>query len=141
MKTKHKFHLSFSANSRHSRKEVAATNNHSCAPNSINLFFNNHLLHYSILLWQTWKNLTKIEAAVNTNITYVVVRTIAINNNNKNYKHNRQEQVIMTWLRIGHTNITHEHLMANLHNNMCETCDKIIIVRHILSDCQLYIPK
>ena len=52
---------------------------------------------------------------------------------------NRQEEKMLSRLRIGHTFITHSHLFS--HNNTrpkCETCDEELTVSHLLIDCSKY---
>lgn len=53
--------------------------------------------------------------------------------------HNRRDQVILTRLRIGHTRLTHEHLMAKKEPKICILCNEPISVKHILVDCLFYI--
>ena len=51
---------------------------------------------------------------------------------------NRREEIILTRLRIGHTNLTHGYLMCTPHDPIpiCNTCNVQISVKHILTDCQ-----
>ena len=50
----------------------------------------------------------------------------------------RKEQVIINRLRIGHTNITHIHLITKNEASFCNTCYTHLSVKHILTDCLLY---
>ena len=52
----------------------------------------------------------------------------------------RQEEVILTRLRIGHTRLTHGHLMSTPHEDVprCVSCNTVLTVKHILSDCRLF---
>ena len=50
----------------------------------------------------------------------------------------RKEQVLMTRLRIGHTMITHRHLLDKTAAPQCESCSKPITVEHILCECKKY---
>ena len=52
----------------------------------------------------------------------------------------RQFEVILTRLRIGHTNLSHGHLMSSPHNlpPICELCNSQMSVQHILVECNKY---
>lgn len=50
-------------------------------------------------------------------------------------RHNRKEEVVISRLRIGHTALTHKHLLDREDSPMCSTCNIIITIKHILSDC------
>ncbi|XP_044755013.1 uncharacterized protein LOC123313966 [Coccinella septempunctata] len=53
----------------------------------------------------------------------------------------RRDLVIFRRLRIGHTRVTHNHLLVKEDVPRCATCDADITVQHILIDCQLYLPQ
>ncbi|GFQ92163.1 putative RNA-directed DNA polymerase from transposon X-element [Trichonephila clavata] len=48
---------------------------------------------------------------------------------------NRREQVIWTRLRLGHTRLTHRHLLFGEPPPYCEICNVPLSVKHILCDC------
>ncbi|GFR14971.1 uncharacterized protein TNCT_661401 [Trichonephila clavata] len=48
---------------------------------------------------------------------------------------NRREQVIWTRLRLGHTRLTHRHLLFGKPPPYCEICNVPLSVKHILCDC------
>ncbi|GFR32166.1 uncharacterized protein TNCT_619721 [Trichonephila clavata] len=48
---------------------------------------------------------------------------------------NRREQVIWTRLRLGHTRLTHRHLLFGEPPPYCEICNVSLSVKHILCDC------
>ena len=52
----------------------------------------------------------------------------------------RRNEVVLTRLRIGHTRLTHGHLMCNPHNPvpLCEQCHVQLSVKHIFSECPKY---
>ena len=52
----------------------------------------------------------------------------------------RRTEVIMTRLRIGHTNATHSYLMTMPHkpHPTCEQCGAHLSVRHFMKDCPRY---
>ena len=52
----------------------------------------------------------------------------------------RHEEVILTRLCIGHTNITHKFLMSTPHEPLpyCNNCQVPLTVRHILLECRKY---
>ena len=53
---------------------------------------------------------------------------------------NRRQEVVLTRLRIGHSNITHGHLMCTPHNPPpeCDTCRVQVTIKHILAECTKY---
>ena len=50
-------------------------------------------------------------------------------------KLNRTNQVLITRLRIGHTHLTHQHLISKQPRNLCQDCKVPQTVNHILLDC------
>ena len=52
----------------------------------------------------------------------------------------RRDEVILTRLRIGHTNLSHGYLMSSPHRSppICELCNCQISIRHILIECRKY---
>ena len=52
----------------------------------------------------------------------------------------RKNSTALTRLRIGHTRLTHGHLMCNPHDPVpiCDTCNVQITVKHILMICPKY---
>ena len=47
----------------------------------------------------------------------------------------RQKSVILCHLRIGHTKLTHGHLMNSPHDPRCNT---LVTVKHVLCECPNY---
>ena len=47
----------------------------------------------------------------------------------------RREDVVMTRLRLGHTLLTHTHLLSNSPNPICPTCGSDLTINHILLTC------
>lgn len=47
----------------------------------------------------------------------------------------RHEAVAITRLRIGHTNVTHQHYMSKDPRPICPFCDENLTVPHLLMDC------
>ena len=47
----------------------------------------------------------------------------------------RKEEVILTRLRLGHTRLTHAHLMEREPAPLCNYCDEPVTVKHLLIDC------
>lgn len=47
----------------------------------------------------------------------------------------RRDQVVISRLRIGHTKITHAHLITKDTKNRCKYCGTEITVRHLLTEC------
>ena len=54
---------------------------------------------------------------------------------NPNLKITRKEEVILTRLRIGHTNITHSYLLKGEEPPHCIPCQEPYTIKHILSNC------
>ncbi|XP_062541869.1 uncharacterized protein LOC134209865 [Armigeres subalbatus] len=50
---------------------------------------------------------------------------------------NRREQVVLSRLRTGHTNVTHNLGGTSLHNR-CEECDCTLKINHIFGTCPIY---
>lgn len=50
------------------------------------------------------------------------------------YRDNRREEVVLTRLRIGHSLLTHGHLITKQQQAIC-TCGEILTVKHILCEC------
>ncbi|GFY75607.1 transmembrane emp24 domain-containing protein 2 [Trichonephila inaurata madagascariensis] len=48
---------------------------------------------------------------------------------------NRREQVIWARLRLGHTHLTHRHLLFGEPPPYCKKCNVSLSVKHILCDC------
>lgn len=47
---------------------------------------------------------------------------------------NRRQEESITPLRLDHTRITHEHLIKTHIETICDTCDKKVRVKHIITD-------
>ncbi|XP_066907144.1 uncharacterized protein [Halyomorpha halys] len=52
----------------------------------------------------------------------------------------RREDVVLTRLRIGHTRLTHGHLMKKENAPTCRYCGNDLTVRHILTECIAHEP-
>lgn len=50
----------------------------------------------------------------------------------------RREQVVLTRLRIGHTNLTKIHLLLGESPPFCQQCQALITVEHIVTECVTY---
>jgi len=64
-----------------------------------------------------------------------------IKNNIQTWKNpglNRKEETILNRLRIGHTFITHRHLMEKTDPPICEMCGVDLTVKYIITECQKY---
>ena len=51
---------------------------------------------------------------------------------------NRQIEVVLTRLKIGHTRLTHGHLMANEPPPVCEECQEPLSVAHVVEKCAAF---
>lgn len=79
-------------------------------------------------LWQQhWATLkTKIHE-VETTIKFTKLPSIS-----------RRSQIILRRLRIGHTRLTHGHLMKSENAPICQVCNTPITVKHLLLTCPQY---
>lgn len=50
----------------------------------------------------------------------------------------RHQQVAITRLRLGHTNLTHSYLMNKTTPPTCDTCNQPLTVLHILDECRKF---
>ena len=50
----------------------------------------------------------------------------------------RREQIAITRLRIGHTKLTHAHLINKTEPATCNTCNATQSVKHMLQECKLH---
>ena len=53
----------------------------------------------------------------------------------------RQDCVIYTRLKIGHSKLTHRFLLAGEQKPVCEVCHKDKTIKHILTECNKYYEK
>jgi len=51
---------------------------------------------------------------------------------------NQQQEVILNRIRIGHTWLTHKHLMTKTNPESCLTCGETATVKHIICFCREY---
>ena len=51
---------------------------------------------------------------------------------------NRKEEILLSRMRLGHTLITHAHVIDRLPPPTCDSCRCQLNVRHILLDCQRF---
>ncbi|XP_076678214.1 uncharacterized protein LOC143374169 [Andrena cerasifolii] len=51
---------------------------------------------------------------------------------------NRKDQVTLTRLRIGHTHLTHPHLITQNEPTECDVCKVRVTIQHILVECVKY---
>lgn len=51
------------------------------------------------------------------------------------YRENRRDEVILARLRLGHTRLTHRHLMEREAPPICDECDVRVTVEHVLLHC------
>ena len=76
--------------------------------------------------WQnTWNNLS-------TNKLHAIKKQVE---ENPYIKMTRKKEVILTRLRIGHTNITHSHLLKGEEPPYCIPCQEPFTIKHILTNC------
>jgi len=51
----------------------------------------------------------------------------------------RRSEIINTRTRIGHTNLTHIHLIKPEEQLLCSQCNEPLTIKHIVLDCPLYV--
>ncbi|MDA3086478.1 reverse transcriptase domain-containing protein, partial [Campylobacter sp. CS_ED1] len=79
--------------------------------------------------WQTiWDNTTE-------NKLHCIKPILGKPTENLSY---RKDQVVITRCRIGHTRITHSHLLKREGRPMCNACKCPLTVKHLISECQLF---
>ena len=52
----------------------------------------------------------------------------------------RREEVVLARLRLGHTRVTHSHLLQDVERPQCVGCDAPFTVRHFLLECGDFAP-
>ncbi|XP_050535155.1 uncharacterized protein LOC126902170 [Daktulosphaira vitifoliae] len=57
----------------------------------------------------------------------------------KPHTSNRKDEVVINRLRIGHSKMSHEHLMRRKDPAMCQTCGEPLTVKHLLVQCRNHI--
>ena len=55
-----------------------------------------------------------------------------------NFPKKRRVEISLCRLRIGHTKLTHGHLMVGMQANHCDVCDVPISVEHLICTCPQY---
>ncbi|XP_045480951.1 uncharacterized protein LOC123685337 [Harmonia axyridis] len=50
----------------------------------------------------------------------------------------RRDLVTLRRLRIGHSQVSHQHLLAKENAPICTTCNTEITIQHIITECQMY---
>ena len=54
----------------------------------------------------------------------------------KRFRHlTRAEEVVITWLRIGHTKATKSHILSRGPSTACQHCGQTLTIEHILLEC------
>lgn len=87
-------------------------------------FINNYI-------WNKWNNIWKNSSSLLHSVRHNVWEQQPANNN-------RKTQCILTRLRIGHSNLTHSHLMSKNDINKCLKCEADITIYHLLIECNNY---
>ena len=54
-------------------------------------------------------------------------------------RHNRQEEVVLCRMRLGHTVMTHSHIMDRIPAPICDRCGVQLDIQHMLLDCRKFI--
>ena len=93
--------------------------------------FNAHLKKVSKERWQiewnSWTNPIKLREVKGETKKW-----------STSYNKNRYRETVLARLRVGHTNITHVHLMERKEPPICNICNEQITVKHLLLNCRKY---
>ena len=81
-----------------------------------------------------WNKLWKLQTKTN----HLRKIKTSIYQKNPALRFNRRDQIILNRLRIGHTRISHQHLITKENSQTCEKCNTYINVDHILLHCPAY---
>lgn len=54
------------------------------------------------------------------------------------YATNRRLQIVLTRITIGHTRLTHSHLLQKADKPKCDTCNVPLTIQHIITECKNY---
>ena len=78
---------------------------------------------------------TKWDVAVHGRDLYLVKPTLG---QPKKFQHlTRAEEVVITWLRIGHTKATKSHILSRGPPTGCHLCGQTLTIDHLLLECPL----
>ena len=88
---------------------------------------------YESLIIQDWQNLW-------LNTTNNKLRTLKADTKKwlTSSHAQRRTETTLTRLRIGHTALTHSHILEKEPPPICDTCNELITVEHILTTCTKY---
>lgn len=50
----------------------------------------------------------------------------------------RRQDIVLNRIRIGHTHLTHTHLLKGESTPRCTNCNQFLTVKHILIECKKY---
>ncbi|GBN71036.1 hypothetical protein AVEN_82692-1 [Araneus ventricosus] len=84
--------------------------------------------HFKLLLYTEWQEQWNVETG---NKRHAIKPTVQSWPSLKN----RKADTILTRLRVGHTRVTHRHLLLGEQAPMCSQCNCTLSVHHILSEC------
>ena len=82
------------------------------------------------LTTSTWKS-------TSSNEYYKSNKTNLLEKHNPDWSRNLSK--VVTRLRIGHTKLTHKHILRRETHPICETCKVTLSVKHILCECKKFI--
>jgi len=97
---------------------------HTCTLQDLKTTIDNHILTQWQILWSTLHTkLNKIKPTVSPWPSFLLPR---------------RQEVILNRLRIGHTWVTHKHLMDKSEPEQCQTCGETFTVEHIICHCRQF---
>ena len=93
--------------------------------------FVEHIDQFSYIQWQEWWNLCQ-------DVKIWEVKPL-LGEWSSSYRTSRREEIILSRLRIGHSYVTHSHLLRGEPPPLCEHCGKPLTIKHILIECTFFI--
>ena len=106
---------------------LAINNTHMPTKNDWNAFIIDQWKQHNIENWQSLDSNNKLRMTKNAPVPW----------QSSNRTH-RKESCLITLLRIGHSRLTHSHLLDNNYDNFCNNCNIRLTIEHILIDCPKY---
>lgn len=125
-------HVGIAGNERADTKAREAISGHYVAP--ILLPHRDYYPHFASLLWNRWLSEWR-------NVGANKLRSIksGISVWSTACRSNRYQEVILARLRLGHTKLTHSHLMCGDQAPYCVSCIVPLTVVHMLTECPEYV--
>ena len=125
-------HVGVPGNEEADRHAVAATNQTYVAP--VKLPTKDYYAHFTSVLKHRW--LLNWRNIGTNKLRYI---KSSVSTWNTSCRKERFQEIILSRVRIGHTKLTHQHLMANEPPPFCDNCIVPLTISHILTECPDYL--